>query len=320
MQMETSLKRLFGTVFRALSAPVMAAALLTAGCGEGGLAGLGEEGAQARDPKLAPGTLEWAVSGAWRTGAQIARDEWRHPAETLEFFGIENDDLVVELFPGGGWYTEILGPFLKRGGGGLVAVLPDPASSDYNRQAEEAYRAAYADRPETYGAISITELTPEADSFTADGTADAVLTFRNVHNWMAEGYADRMFDNAFRALKPGGVLGVVEHRLPSAWDQDLSARTGYVHEAYVIQLAQAAGFELEAESEINANLNDPANHLLGVWMLPPRLLAPEAESTLAAGYDRQHYIDIGESDRMTLRFRKPLGPAEPAPAEPAEND
>ncbi len=257
------------------------------------------------------------MSGVWRTGAQVARDEWRHPVETLEFFGVENDDVVVELFPGGGWYTEILGPYLKFGGGALVAVLPDPAASDYNRQTEAAYRAAYVDRPETYGSISITELTPEADGFTAESSADAVLTFRNVHNWMAGGYADRMFADAYRALKPGGVLGVVEHRLPSAWDQDLSARTGYVHEAYVIQLAEAAGFELEAESEINANLNDPADHLLGVWMLPPRLLAPDPDSTLAMGYDRQRYIDIGESDRMTLRFRKPA--AAQVPGEDSED-
>lgn len=295
--------------------------MLLSACGDTGAAGSG--GPQANDPTLEPGTIEWAVNGNWRTGAQVARDQWRHPAETLEFFGVQASDTVVELFPGDGWYTEILAPLLQNGGGQLIAVVPDPNESDYNRQTEAAYRAAYVDRPEIYGAISLTEMTPDSAGFAADGSADVVLTFRNVHNWMAGGYADEMFEDAFNVLKPGGVLGVVEHRLPSAWDQDLSARTGYVHEAYVVQLAEAAGFELEAESEINANLNDPADHLLGVWMLPPRLLAPDPDSTLASGYDPQHYIDIGESDRMTLKFRKPIeaaAPAEPASAELSEED
>lgn len=264
----------------------------------------------------ATGPIATAVASPARTGAQIARDEWRHPVETLEFFEVEPDDTVVELFPGAGWYTEILGPLLKRGGGKLIAVIPDPDASDYYRQAADAFRKAYVDRMETYGQIELTPLTT-GGAFGPDASADKVLTFRNVHNWMAAGTADRMFENAFAVLKPGGVFGVVEHRLPSAWDQDLSARTGYVHEAFVIQLAENAGFELEAESEINANPNDPADHLLGVWMLPPRLLAPDEDSTLAADYDRQHYLDIGESDRMTLRFRKPAEPAQPDPDEPA---
>lgn len=301
---------------KSAAAPLLAAVLALSACGDAGGAGAG--GPQAVDPSLEPGTIAWAVNGNWRTGAQVARDQWRHPLETLEFFGVESDDTVVELFPGGGWYTDILAPFLQSGGGELIAVVPDPAESDYNREAEAAYRAAYVDRPEIYGKISVTELASGSGGFGPEGSADVVLTFRNVHNWMSGGYADRMFVNAYEVLKPGGVLGVVEHRLPSAWDQDLSARTGYVHEAYVIQLAEAAGFELEAESEINANPNDPADHLLGVWMLPPRLLAPDADSTLAAGYDPQHYIDIGESDRMTLRFRKPAKGAavvEPAPVE-----
>ncbi len=258
--------------------------------------------------EAAAGPVAAAVASAARTPEQVERDQWRHPVETLEFFDVQPGDTVVELFPGAGWYTEILGPLLKHGGGRLVAVIPDPEASDYYRQAADAYRAAYVDRVETYGDITITPFVSDG-AFGPEGSADKVLTFRNVHNWMAAGYADRMFENAFNVLKPGGVLGVVEHRLPSAWDQDLSARTGYVHEAYVIQLAERAGFELEAESEINANPNDPADHLLGVWMLPPRLLAPEEGSTLAADYDPQRYIDIGESDRMTLKFRKPLAAA-----------
>lgn len=298
-------------------AALAAMAISLAACGETG----SPTGTADAPAEVSAATIATAVASPARTPAQVERDQWRHPAETLEFFEVQPTDTVVELFPGAGWYTEILGPLLQRGGGKLVAVIPDPESSDYNRQAAEAYRAAYVDRVETYGEIDIVPLTADG-VFGPAGSADKVLTFRNVHNWMAAGYADRMFENAYNVLKPGGVLGVVEHRLPSAWDQDLSARTGYVHEAYVIQLAERAGFELEEESEINANPNDPADHLLGVWMLPPRLLAPEEGSTLAADYDRQRYVEIGESDRMTLRFRKPLEGAEaqPEPETELEDD
>ncbi len=143
-----------------------------------------------------------------------------------------------------------------------------------------------------------------------------MLTFRNVHNWRAGGYADKIFADAFRALKPGGVLGVEEHRLPSARDQDLRATTGYVLESYVVQLAQNAGFVLEESSEINANPNDTADHPLGVWMLPPTLDKPQAGTPEAEGFDPAKYAAIGESDRMTLRFRKPANAAAPAPPPP----
>jgi predicted methyltransferase len=133
-----------------------------------------------------------------------------------------------------------------------------------------------------------------------------VLTFRNVHNWMAGGYADKIFADAYRALKPGGVLGVVEHRLPSARDQDLTASTGYVLESYVVQLAENAGFTFEESSEINANPKDNADHPLGVWMLPPNMRAPAPGTPEALTYDAEAYRAIGESDRMTLRFRKVL--------------
>ncbi len=144
-----------------------------------------------------------------------------------------------------------------------------------------------------------------------------MLTFRNIHNWMAGGFADKIFADAFRALKPGGVLGVEEHRLPSARDQDLKASTGYVQENFVVQLAQNAGFVLEQSSEINANPKDNADHPLGVWMLPPNLRAPQPGSPEAATYDKAKYEAIGESDRMTLRFRKPAAALAPAAAPPA---
>ena len=288
---------------------VAAVGLAVSSCGQAGTSD-GEAGGPAI------GTLEWAATGDWRTDEQKARDAWRHPVETLRFFGVEGDDTVVELFPGGGWYSEILAPYLKAGGGQLIAAGPDPAASDYARRNVEAYSAHFGADPDLYGNIMLTIASRDSDGIAPEGAADVVLTFRNIHNWMAGGYADKIFADAYRALKPGGVLGVVEHRLPSAWDQDLAARTGYVHQAYVVELAQDAGFEFVEASEINANPGDPANHPLGVWMLPPNLRAPAADSPEAEAYDPEIYTTIGESDRMTLLFRKPAPPSEAAP-EPA---
>ncbi len=257
--------------------------------------------------------LETAVAGAWRLEQERARDKWRHPVETLNFFGIKPSDTVVEIAPGGGWYTAILGPYLKSGGGKLYAAHVDPTASEGARADVDTYRAAFVERPDTYGDITLTVASRTSTGLAPDGTADAVLTFRNVHNWMAGGYADKIFADAFRALKPGGVLGLEEHRLPSARDQDLRATTGYVLESYVVQLAQNAGFVLEESSEINANPNDTADHPLGVWMLAPTLDKPQAGTPEAEGFDPAKYAAIGESDRMTLRFRKPANAAAPAP-------
>ncbi len=291
----------------------IAAFALLASCGDNGAAPTGV-GPAAGAEAAPPGGLEGAVAGSWRTEAEKARDQWRHPMETLTFFGVKPTDTVVEIAPGGGWYTAILGPWLKSGGGKLYAAHVDPATSANAQANVDAYKAAFVDHPETYGDITLTVGSRASTGLAPDGTADAVLTFRNVHNWMAGGYADKIFADAFRALKPGGVLGVEEHRLPSARDQDLTASTGYVLESYVVQLAQNAGFVLEESSEINANPKDNADHPLGVWMLPPNLREPEPGSPEGTGYDKAKYTAIGESDRMTLRFRKPAAvPAAPAP-------
>ena len=265
--------------------------------------------------KIAEGSLEWAVAGSWRLEKERARDSYRHPIETLKFFGVKPSDTVVEIAPGGGWYTAILGPWLMKGGGHLYAANVDPEASEGARTNVDNYKAAFVDHPETYGDIKLTVGSRTSPGLAPDGSADAVLTFRNVHNWMAGGYADKIFADAFRALKPGGVLGVEEHRLPSARDQDLTASNGYVLESYVVQLAQDAGFVLEESSEINANPKDTADHPLGVWMLPPTLDKPKAGTPEAATYDEAKYKAIGESDRMTLRFRKPAAPAA-SPATP----
>ena len=263
------------------------------------------------------GSLEWAAAGSWRLEKETARDQYRHPVETLKFFGLKPTDTVVEIAPGGGWYTAIIGPFLKHGGGKLYAAQVDPTTSDYARQNVDNYTAAFIAHPEIYGDISLTTGSRTSPGIAPDSSADVVLTFRNIHNWMGGGYADKIFADAFRALKPGGVLGVEEHRLPSAREQDLRAESGYVLESYVVQLAENAGFKLEESSEINANPKDTADHPLGVWMLPPNLAKPQPGTPEAAGYDEAKYKAIGESDRMTLRFRKPLVAAAPPPAEAA---
>jgi predicted methyltransferase len=291
---------------------------LVSGCGgEPAAPAAGSPDAAAAPAAPAEGSLEWAVAGSWRLEQEKARDTWRHPVETLTFFGVKPTDTVVEIAPGGGWYTAILGPWLKQGGGKLYAAHLDPASSDYAKRNVETFTAAYLNNPDVYGDITLTVVSPNSTGFAPDGSADVALTFRNVHNWMSAGFADKVFADAFRALKPGGVLGVVEHRLPSARDQDPRAGNGYVAESYVVQTAERAGFVLEESSEINANPNDKADQ--PVWMLPPNLSAPEAGSPLAEGYDRAKYEAIGESDRMTLRFRKPVAAAvAPAPTPPAQ--
>jgi predicted methyltransferase len=301
------------TVKSGLIAVLGASLLLAVACGQKPDA---VKAAEAADPAAQSGTaLEKAVAGKWRMDAEKARDPYRHPAETLAFFGIKAADTVVEIYPGGGWYTAILGPYLKSGGGKLYAAHPNPASSAGNKANVDAYTAAFVQHPETYGTIEVTIASKESTGLAPDGSADAVLTFRNIHNWMAGGYAEKIFADAYKALKPGGVLGVEEHRMPSARDQDLTASSGYVQQSYVIQLAERAGFKFEESSEINANKKDTADHPLGVWMLPPNMRAPAPGTPEAAGYDPEKYRAIGESDRMTLRFRKPGTAAPAAPVE-----
>jgi predicted methyltransferase len=289
------------------AALICLAALAFSACGPKSAPAASTGAAQPAEDPGAPkkGTLEWAVAGNWRIPEEKARDAARHPAGTLAFFGVKPSDTVVEIWPGGGWYSAILAPYLKQGGGKLIAAEIDPASGAEAKRDVDAYTAAFISKPQTFGEIQLSVAGKDSPGVAPDGSADAVLTFRNIHNWMAGGYADKMFRDFYRALKPGGVLGIEEHRLPSRRDQDLAARSGYVSQAYVIQLAEAAGFKFEGESEINANPKDKADHPLGVWMLPPNMRAPAPGTPAAKGYDPEAYEAIGESDRMTLRFRKP---------------
>ena len=247
-----------------------------------------------------------AVLADPRRAESSDRDEARRPAQTLAFFGIEPDMTVVEVWPGGGWYTDILAPYLAQGGGAYVAAGFDPEMNDYMRERTAAFEAKYADEDQ-YGDVRMAVLSPQSGPIVEPGTADMVLTFRNVHNWVMGGFEEKAFADFYAALKPGGVLGVVEHRLPEDADAGMEETSGYVKESTVVALAEAAGFELAERSEINANPNDDADHPFGVWTLPPTSRTQDRDGNAPEGFDADAYAEIGESDRMTLRFVKPLG-------------
>jgi predicted methyltransferase len=251
-------------------------------------------------------SLAQAVVGKWRPPADKARDYWRRPAESLAFWGLAPGKTVVEFWPGAGWYTDILAPYLAHNGGKLyVASLQsdDPADTAA-RAVDEALRERIRRQPGLYGQVTFTEFGPTSGPVAPAGSADLILFLRNLHNWMAAGVAEKAFRDAFLALKPGGVLGVEEHRAAPGGVPDLLADTGYVDQAYAIQLATEAGFKLDKTSEINANPKDTKDHPFGVWTLPPvRRSSPRGQPP-DPDFDHGKYDAIGESDRMTLRFVK----------------
>ena len=253
------------------------------------------------------GSLEWAVAGSWRSAADKARDVWRHPVETLRFFGLQPKMTVVDFWPGSGWYAEILAPYLNKGGGTLylAGFAEGPGADGAQLALNNALKARLEADKKLYGAVQFTAFGPTTGPVAPVGTADLVLFMRYVHAWMAAGIAEKAFSDAFEALRPGGILGVEQHRLAPDKDQDPAAANGYVQEAFVKQLAAEAGFVFVAASEINANPADTKDHPFGVETLPPRLLtAPQGEAPDPT-FDTAKYRAIGESDRMTLKFRKP---------------
>jgi predicted methyltransferase len=236
--------------------------------------------------------LTAAVGATTRTPANVARDKYRNPLPTLAFFGVRPNDTVVEVWPARGWYTEILAPYLKRGGGTYYGVG--------NERMVSGPKQMMTASPALYDQIRLAGFPAGAnDTRVPDGTADVVLTFRNVHNWMMgeTPFADEAFRQMYAMLKPGGVLGVVDHRLPEDRDADRERRSGYLKVSTVKRLAESAGFKFVEASEINANAKDTTDWPDGVWTLPPANRGREA--------DRAKYVAIGESDRMTLKFVKP---------------
>ncbi len=242
-------------------------------------------------------TLSVAAESDHRSVENRVRNQARHPAATLAFFGIRADMTVVEISPGGGWYTEILAPYL-RDKGKLYAANYDPESKEkYYRTNAKRFLEKLGANPAIYGEVIPTVFDPPAKLEAAPaGSADMVLTFRNLHNWMEEGSEGTAMSAMFSVLKPGGILGIVQHRQDSTVEQDPKAESGYVREDYVIALAEAAGFALVEKSEINANPKDMKDHPEGVWTLPPTYELGDK--------NRDKYQAIGESDRMTLKFVK----------------
>jgi predicted methyltransferase len=241
--------------------------------------------------------LDRAVAGSHRSAENRARDTYRHPQQTLQFFGIRPDMTVVEIWPGAGWYTEILAPLLKDRGH-LYATHLDPATSDYARRTVQEFRDKLSAHADLYDKVVVTTLAapPARSEIAPPGSADMIVTFRNLHNWMMFGWQREAFEAMHAALKPGGVLGVVEHRADPQRPQDPKAASGYVAEQYAIELIESVGFKLVARSEINANPKDTKDYEKGVWTLPPNFAAGAA--------DRSRYAAIGESDRFTLKFVK----------------
>ncbi len=256
--------------------------------------------AAAADPALAA-----AVAGDWRSAQDKARDRWRRPAESLAFWGLRPGMTVVEIDPGGGaWWSQILAPYARATNGRFIGVVSDPGTPAVEeRAAASRQRLATALSDARYGPVTVARMTPAALDVPA-GSADMVLVARAFHNWArSDGRTDAYMRNFFTALKPGGVLAVEQHRLPAG--QPERPESGYVSEQSVIDAAQRAGFVLEARSEINANPADDTDHPFGVWTLPPvRNTAANGQPANPA-FDRAAYDAIGESDRMTLRFRKP---------------
>lgn len=247
--------------------------------------------------------MDAVLSGEWR-GEQTARDKYRNPKATLEFFGLEPGQTVLEIFPGGGWYANILAPYAAKTGGTYIAAGFDPALGERYAASNQRFLDKFADA-DIYGNVQQRFLGPDSAPL-GTGDVDMVLSFRNVHSWMRTNYADKAFSEFYAALKPGGILGIVEHRLPESMEQDPKAGTGYVQVSYTKALAKEAGFEFVEASEVNANPKDTADHPFGVWTLPPSSRTPRDGEEVPEGFDPAKYLAIGESDRYTLKFRKPV--------------
>lgn len=294
------------TIFKTLPTTVMGASLLAlaacslAACSSGTQTDVKTEAPKA-ETMQAPATLAEIIAHP-RRAENTSRDQFRNPKETLEFFGIAPGQKVGEVWPG--WYTPIIAPYLAENDGTYVAIL---RQGDEERTLKR--NAAFTDKyvgAEGFGTIEIGKFGNEDVPILETGDLDILLTFRNVHSWMRGGFGDKAFADFYAALKPGGTLGIVQHRLPESATQDPDGGTGYVQESYIKDMAKRAGFEFVASSEVNANPRDTADHPFGVWTLPPASYVPKDAKEIPADFDAELFKNIGESDRATLKFRKPL--------------
>ena len=237
------------------------------------------------------------AAGSWRTPTFVARDTARHPVEELTFFGLKPDMTVVEIWPSGGYWTEILAPYLHDHGAYYAAILPR-ALSDRTAKAADAFQAKLNADSSIYGNVRVSEFGKNLSNIAPAGSADMVVTFRNLHNWIEDGSADQALAVFYKALKPGGILGIEDHRGAADKPQDPKAESGYVRQDYAIELVKKAGFEFVGSSEVDANPKDTKDYPEGVWTLPPDLTLGDK--------DRAKYVAIGEADNFVLKFRKPL--------------
>lgn len=237
------------------------------------------------------------LAGDQRSEESRARDVYRHPKPTLLFFGIRPEMSVLEVWPEPGWYTEVIAPLVREHGKYYAALIAADPTSAYVTKRLAGYQEMLASRPQLYDKVTVVTLPSDGSDVVPAGTLDVVVTFRNMHNWMSRGDAAQVFATLYKALKPGGILGIVEHRGNPAVAQDPKAKSGYVNEDYAIKLIEAQGFRLVAKSEVNANPKDTKDYPEGVWTLPPTYELGDK--------DREKYAAIGESDRFTMRFQKP---------------
>jgi predicted methyltransferase len=258
-------------------------------------AGCTSRGATPQAPAL---PFDRVLAGDQRSPANRALDEARHPRETLLFFGIAPQMRVAEVWPGTGWYTEVIAPLLTPPGVYYAALPPPDPASRYASELRAAYLAKLASRPDLYAGVQVTTIGPAGGEIAPPGSLDLVVSFLNLHDFLAEGWAPQALGAMYRALKPQGVLGIVDHRGNPQVPQDPTARSGYVNEDYAVRLIEASGFELLERSEINANPRDRKDYAQGVWTLPP--------TYRLGAKDHEQYAAIGESDRFTLRFRKAI--------------
>jgi predicted methyltransferase len=237
------------------------------------------------------------LAGDQRTPEERARDVYRHPKETLLFFGIRPEMRVLEVWPEPGWYTEVIAPLVREKGKYYAAVIAgDPADKHITQRLDD-YRAKLAARADLYDKVTVVSFPADGGDAVPPGSVDMVVSFRNIHNWMAREEAAQAFATMYKALKKGGLLGIVEHRGNPAVPQDLHAKSGYVNEEYAIHLIEGQGFRLVAKSEVNDNPKDTKDYEQGVWTLPP--------TYRLGAKDHDKYAAIGESDRFTLLFVKP---------------